>query len=93
MIEAATGKKPFYLGKPFSPALEYLVAQTGFRPAEMVIVGDRLYTDIAFGQKYGITTVLVLSGETSRKDLQEEKNAVYQPTFVLPSLRELAAIL
>jgi len=93
MLEAATGKKPLYLGKPYSPALEYLVAETGYQPAEMVIVGDRLYTDIAFGQKYGIMTVLVLSGETNRNDLQEKRNAVYQPDFVFPSLGELAAIL
>lgn len=93
MLEAATGKRPFYLGKPYSTALEYIVAETGYQPAEMVIIGDRLYTDIAFGQKYGITTVLVLSGETGPHDLKEERNAVYRPTFVFPSLRELAAIL
>ena len=38
---------------------------TGYRNDEMYIFGDRLYTDIALGEKFGVTAVLVLSGETT----------------------------
>ncbi len=54
-----------------------------------VIIGDRLYTDIAFGKKYGITTVLVLSGETRKEDLK----AGYQPDYVFPSLVDICTVL
>jgi ribonucleotide monophosphatase NagD (HAD superfamily) len=53
------------------------------------MVGDRLYTDIAFG-KYGLTTVMVLSGEAHRQDLQVSK---FQPDFVVENLGELGALL
>jgi ribonucleotide monophosphatase NagD (HAD superfamily) len=35
----------------------------------MCIFGDRLYTDIALGKSFGVTSVLVLSGETQVADL------------------------
>lgn len=85
LIEASIGKKPKYMGKPFFPTLEFIVNKTGYHPAEMIIVGDRLYTDIAFGKKSGITSVLVLSGETRRGDA----GTLYRPDYVFSSLGEM----
>ncbi len=92
MLTASTEKKPTFLGKPYLTTLDFLVQETGYEPAEMVIVGDRLYTDIAFGQKAGLTTVLVFSGETCPADLQKEQNTVFQPDYMFPSLLELGMI-
>jgi len=50
------------------------------------MVGDRLYTDIALG-KTGLTTVLVLSGETRPEDLDDSP---FQPDFVMNNLAGLA---
>ncbi|HBQ64881.1 MAG TPA: HAD family hydrolase [Clostridiales bacterium] len=69
-ISAATGgTKPVVLGKPYTPAMEYLLDTTGVSKEELVFVGDRLYTDIAIGARHGVSTVLVLTGETRREDL------------------------
>lgn len=92
MLTASTGKEPVYLGKPYLTTLEFLVQKTGYQPAEMVVVGDRLYTDIAFGQKAGLTSVLVYSGETSPADLEKEQNKCFQPDYAFPSLLELGKI-
>jgi ribonucleotide monophosphatase NagD (HAD superfamily) len=54
----------------------------------MVMVGDRLYTDIALGKSAGVRTVLVLSGETKRADLEQTE---FQPDLVCEDLAELAA--
>jgi 4-nitrophenyl phosphatase/NagD protein len=53
------------------------------------MIGDRLYTDIALG-KWGITTALVLSGETKREDLAESP---FKPDFVLTDISEMVDLL
>jgi HAD superfamily hydrolase (TIGR01450 family) len=89
LIEAATGKKPLYMGKPFQPVLEFIVNKTGLQPVEMVIVGDRLYTDIAFGINNGVTSVLVLSGETGKEDIKPD----YKVEYVFPSLVDICGVI
>ncbi len=86
-VEASTGRRPdIIVGKPHPPIVEALVEKTG-QPAEaLCMVGDRLYTDIALGTA-GMTTALVLSGETSREDLL---TASYRPDFVFDDLGALA---
>jgi 4-nitrophenyl phosphatase len=70
MIEASTGRLPeIIIGKPFEYMVDAVLARTGFRKSEIAIIGDRLYTDIAMGGA-GIATILVLSGETKLKDLE-----------------------
>ena len=49
-------------------------------------IGDRLYTDIAMGKKSGITTILVLTGETQKDDVKESP---WQPDYVFPSLSDI----
>lgn len=66
---ASTGKVPTYFGKPYKETIEMIGEATGFANDEMCIFGDRLYTDIALGKKFGVTAVLVLSGETQPDDV------------------------
>jgi len=56
----------------------------------MVMVGDRLYTDIALGDTAGVRTVLVLSGETRYEDLE---NSSYKPDLVCQNLADLIRFL
>jgi len=89
-VEASTGRRPdVIVGKPHTPIIEALAERTRTPVDAICMVGDRLYTDIALG-KAGITTVLVLSGETSRSDLE---GAPHQPDYVVENLAELTRIL
>lgn len=86
LVETSTGRVPdVIVGKPNPPIVEALLEKTGFNLYELVMVGDRLYTDIAMGQT-GITTVLVLSGEATREDIPR---APHQPDYVVQDLGEL----
>ena len=63
MLFRATGRRPFVIGKP-QPAMALLAMEKwGYSRDETLLVGDRLYTDIACGVNAGIDTVFVLSGE------------------------------
>ena len=85
-VAASTGRQPdVVIGKPNAPIVAALSAKTGLPVQALAMVGDRLYTDIALGQA-GLTTVLVLSGETRREDLP---GSPYQPDYVVRDLAEL----
>ncbi len=90
MITSATGKRAHFLGKPQPEMITGLLAKLGIEPELAVMVGDRIYTDIACGVSAGIDTVLVLSGETSEEDLRE---SAIRPTYVLRDVGELAKML
>lgn len=47
MITATTDKQPIYLGKPSKEVVKLCLEVSGFTPEETLVVGDRLYTDIA----------------------------------------------
>ena len=87
MLTTATGRTPRFLGKPQPDMAILAMARTGFTPEQTVLLGDRLYTDIACGAGAGIDTVFVLSGEGTEADI--EKFGV-QPTWVR---RDIAALL
>ena len=69
-IEASTGRRPdLIVGKPNTGIVEAAVRRTHIAPAQMAMVGDRLYTDIETGIRSGMLSVLVMSGETTREML------------------------
>lgn len=90
MIEASTGVKPKYLGKPFIETVDMIKLITGRKNVELAFVGDRLYTDIATAVNNGITGILVLSGETSPEDVERSE---VKPDFVFDSLEALGRVL
>lgn len=86
LIEAATGRRPEFIGKP-EPAFARLALHTlGAEAAHTAMVGDRLYTDMAMARHANMPGILVLSGESTAADVQ---NAPEPPDFVFPSVREL----
>ena len=90
MVAASTGKRPdVVVGKPNIPIVESLVEKTGQPVDRLAMVGDRLYTDIALGQA-GLTTVLVLSGETQRADLE---SSPFRPDYVVQDLAALVSLM
>ena len=85
MLYNATKKRPVFIGKP-EPQMAYLAMQkTGFEKHETVIIGDRLYTDIACGVNAGITSVFVLSGEGTMQDLEKSPQ---KPTYIYKNVNE-----
>ena len=90
LVTASTGIKPRYFGKPFKETLEIITSMTGVGKDEMVIIGDRLYTDIATGYNNGVTSILVLTGETKLEDLEGSE---IKPDFVFPSLASVTEVL
>lgn len=72
-IEASTGVRPKVIGKPNAEIIESICLKYGIPKDEMAMVGDRLYTDIKLGENANITSILVYSGETSKKDYQESE--------------------
>lgn len=85
LYEAATARKPeLVFGKPNPLVLEPLLRQ--YAPAEMVMVGDRLYTDKLLAENAGMEFILVLSGESRREDLPGLER---QPDLVLEDLGAL----
>ncbi|MBM3144110.1 MAG: HAD-IIA family hydrolase [Chloroflexi bacterium] len=69
-IEAASYVSPTIMGKPQPTIFQIALERLGVRPAEALIVGDRLETDIAGGQKAGCPVALVLSGISTREQAQ-----------------------
>ena len=68
-LEITNGMKPSHVfGKPSPTLLAPVLAQ--FRPEEIAVVGDRLYTDKAIADNAGVDFVCVLSGETTPEDLK-----------------------
>lgn len=90
MIECAVGKVPDYIGKPNPVIVKYCLEQTGYSKEETVVVGDRLYTDIAVGIAAGVDTAIVFTGETRREDLEKTQ---YLPTWRFDSIKQMVKIL
>lgn len=67
-LEAASGVKPTIIGKPAPIIYHQALKRLGTTPSETLVVGDRLETDIAGGQKTGCPTALVLSGVTTLEE-------------------------
>jgi len=86
MLESATGRRPLALGKPKPEIVYAALKNTGVPPESAVLIGDRLYTDVACGNNAGISTVLVLSGETTSE--AADKSSI-KPTVIANSVADL----
>lgn len=91
MIEHATGRGPDVVcGKPAPGMLAGVLRRHSLRADEVAVVGDRLYTDIAMAHAAGAVGVLVLTGETTRAQVEA---AADRPDFVVENVMELADLL
>jgi len=85
-VATSTGVMPEFFGKPSRRTLDYIIKKTGYSEENLCFVGDRLYTDIAVATGTTARSVLVLSGETKREDLE---NSSFVPDVVARDLSEL----
>lgn len=90
-LQSATGRAPAaVLGKPDPAMLRGILHKHRLHPAELAMVGDRLYTDVAMAHRVGAFGVLVLTGETT--DAQAQKYSP-SPNLIVPTLAEFGAAL
>ncbi|MFC4447934.1 HAD hydrolase-like protein [Halorussus aquaticus] len=78
------------LGKPGRTAAEAVESRVAGRGPECLVVGDRLDTDIALGDRAGLTTALVLSGVSTRADAERSD---VTPDHVLDSVADVESLL
>ena len=90
LIKASTGVQCEFFGKPSPHTLSYLLEHTGCLPEELAVVGDRLYTDIAVADGTAVTSILVMSGETTPELLEQSE---IKPDLVVRDLEELTTLL
>ncbi len=87
-VNAATGRLPdLVVGKPNRLIVDAAAVKMNLQVSQLAMIGDRLYTDIALGQTSGITTVLVLSGESRLEDLE---TSPFQPDYIFQNLAGVA---
>ena len=87
MFEQATGRTAdLVFGKPSNLILDLVLKQKNFAKSEVLVVGDRLETDIKMAVNSGVKSALVLTGETKEKDLS---NSEFRPDFVWKNLETL----
>jgi len=88
-LRYALGKDPVSIGKPSSTMLDCIKAKVNFDPKRTIMVGDRLNTDILFGQNGGLATLLVLTGITTESDITGPNASSIVPDFVTASIGDL----
>ena len=87
LFYTSSGRRPdLIVGKPGTAMGEGLERRLGIPRARMCMTGDRMHTDIRFGNNCGMHTVLVLSGETTEETM---KNFPDRPDLVLPDVNAL----
>ncbi|MBQ8320690.1 MAG: HAD-IIA family hydrolase [Clostridia bacterium] len=94
--EMAMGKTPEFIGKPQPTMINVVRGKFGVEKEEVLVIGDRLYTDIASGNNAGVDTLCVLSGEVSAEEvietIQGEKEAE-KPVYTAMDVTALLATL
>lgn len=89
-LTAATGKKPIVFGKPNPSILTELLERLELKPQEMLMVGDRVYTDMKMAHEAGVQSALVLTGETQPHEVSE---LALKPDFVVDDVGQLGEML
>ncbi|WP_049972376.1 HAD-IIA family hydrolase [Haladaptatus cibarius] len=90
-IAGVAGREPEHiLGKPAPEAGAAALERLGVRAEDCLVVGDRLDTDIALGERIGATTVLVQSGVTTPDSLDE---TAVQPEYILDNVGQIGKLL
>ncbi|MEZ4888249.1 MAG: HAD-IIA family hydrolase [Chitinophagales bacterium] len=86
MIEEATGRKAFSVGKPSPVMMRAARKELGLSTEETTMIGDTLGTDILGGIQMGYRTILCLTGVSKRKDLE---NSAFVPDIIVDSVADI----
>lgn len=83
MIRAAVDREPYYVGKPNKEIAHMCMRQVNALREEVIVVGDRLYTDIACGINAEVETAVVFTGEAKSEDIS---NTPYKPDYCFENI-------
>ena len=86
MFEQAVKRRPRFLGKPDRTMIDIIAKAQGVPYENIAMVGDRIYTDVKTGINAGVTSILVLSGETTMEDY---KKSDVKPDYILDSVKDI----
>ncbi|CAN7091640.1 unnamed protein product [Brassica rapa subsp. narinosa] len=88
----STEREPIVVGKPATFMMDFLIQKFGTETSRMCMVGDRLDTDVLFGQNAGCKTLLVLSGCTSESNLLDENNKI-EPDYYTSMVSDITKLM
>jgi NagD protein len=88
LISRATGIAPYFVGKPNPLMMRYALNAIGAHSETTAMIGDRMDTDIVAGLEAGMYTVLVLTGSTTRDEVDAYP---YRPSRIVESVEDLVA--
>jgi NagD protein len=86
MISKATGVEPYFVGKPNPMMMRSALNTIGAHSESTAMIGDRMDTDVLCGLEAGLWTILVLSGISTRNDVERYP---YRPSRVVGSVADL----
>ena len=86
ILKTATGREPRFIGKPHPEMLLLALQKAGLSADDALMIGDRVYTDIASGVNAGVDTVLVLSGEGTVADADASDK---KPTYIMDGIGDV----
>ena len=86
LIEKATGRSPYYVGKPNPLMMRSALRRLGAHSESTLMIGDRMDTDVHSGIEAGLQTILVLTGISTRESAERYP---YRPTLVIDSVADL----
>jgi len=86
LISAATGIKPYFIGKPNPLMMRTALRTLDAHSEDSVMIGDRMDTDIVAGIESGLRTILVLTGVTTREQVERFP---YRPTWIRDSIADI----
>jgi len=89
LISAATGRRPYYIGKPNPLMMRSALNRLDAHSESTVMVGDRMDTDVISGLEAGLRTILVLTGSTPRERVE---TFPYQATRVVDSIADVVPL-
>jgi len=90
MITNATKVKPHFIGKPEPDMINLLASEYNIPKNKIVMIGDRVYTDVTCGYNANVDTICVLSGESTIDTINESS---IKPTLTLESIKDMQNLL
>src|SRR5699024_626362 len=90
MITAATGRKPYFVGKPNPVMIRTALNRINAHSEATAMIGDRMDTGVVAGMEAGLRTYLVLTGSTNADEVEA---FAYRPTAVMDGIQDLVELL
>jgi NagD protein len=86
LISKATNVDPYFVGKPNPMMMRSALNTIGAHSESTAMIGDRMDTDVLCGLEAGLETILVLSGISTRAEVDRFP---YRPSRVIASIADL----